>query len=220
MDAVEVIIMLTQLEHRLTAHHPRRINALLPKAAVLIPVTNHPEPQVIFTRRSSNMSTHRGEVAFPGGKKDDSDKNLIETALRESQEEIGLPQNCVRVLGETGTIISRYGLEVTAIVGIVDKNATLTANTDELDRIFHVPVSFFLEKNNLQFDRFKIKDQHYRMPCFLFEEYKIWGLTAIILAEFLNITMDANIPLPAPRFSQRFAKQKILQVMNDSLKFE
>lgn len=208
MDAIEVPIMLTQLEHRLTAHHPRKINALLPKAAVLIPVTDHSDPKLIFTRRAPHMSTHSGEVAFPGGKQDHSDRDLIETALRESEEEIGLDRTRVRVLGETGTIISRYGLEVTPVVGIVDREAKLTANTDELDRIFHVPLRYFLNRNNLTIDHWQMQDQNYQMPCYWYGEYRIWGLTAIILAEFLNITLDADIPLDAPQMSPGFARTR------------
>ena len=204
-DGFEVITMLTQLERRITAHLPRKINALLPKAAVLIPVTDHAEPTLILTRRASHMSTHSGEVAFPGGKQDLTDRNLIETALRESEEEIGLDRGKVRVLGETGTIISRYGLEVTPVVGIVDKKANLTANTEELDRIFQVPLHFFLNRNNLTIDHWQMQSQNYQMPCYWYGEYRIWGLTALILAEFLNITLDADIPLDAPQMSPDFA---------------
>ena len=207
-DAIEVIIMLTQLERRLMAHHPRKINALLPKAAVLIPVTDHVDPKLILTRRASHMSTHSGEVAFPGGKQDLTDRNLIETALRESEEEIGLDRNKVRILGETGTIISRYGLEVTPVVGIVDRGAKLTANTDELDRIFQVPLSFFLNRNNLSIDHWQMQNRNFQMPCYWYGEYRIWGLTALILAEFLNITLDADIPLDAPQMSPGFARTR------------
>ena len=207
-DAIDVTTMLTQLERRITAHHPRRINALLPEAAVLIPVTDHREPELILTRRASHMSTHGGEVAFPGGKQDSTDRDLIETALRESEEEIGLPRNRVRVLGKTGTIISRYGLEVTPVVGIVDRHTPLTANPDELDRIFRVPLGFFLDKNNLIYDHWRMHNQSYRMPSYRYDEYHIWGLTAIILAEFLNITLDADILLDAPQLTPAFAREK------------
>lgn len=204
MDAFEVTVMLDQVEQRLYEHQPRILNAQLPEAAVLIPITNDPEPHLIFTRRASHMNTHSGEVAFPGGKRDLEDESLVATALRESYEEIALPQHKVRVLGRTGSIISRFGLEVTPIVGIVESQTPLKANTAELDRIFQVPVSFFLDKKHVHYDHWKIRHQDYRMPSFVYGEYRIWGLTAVMLIEFLNITLDADIPLDAPHFSQRY----------------
>ena len=71
----------------------------LPKAAVLIAVTDEDSPKIIYTLRSNKVSSHQGEVSFPGGMQEESDTSLIMTALRESEEEIGLPQNCVEILG-------------------------------------------------------------------------------------------------------------------------
>ena len=71
----------------------------LPKAAVLIALTDEENPEVIYTLRSNKVSSHQGEVSFPGGMQEESDTSLIITALRESEEEIGLPQNCVKILG-------------------------------------------------------------------------------------------------------------------------
>ena len=199
--------MLTQVQQRLHDYSPRVIDVPLPKAAVLIPVTNHPTPELILTRRASHMSTHSGEVAFPGGKQDDTDNSLTETALRESQEEIGLMPEQVQVIGQTGTVISRFGIEVTPIVGIVEASAELTANAAELDRIFRVPVHFFLDKANLEYDSWKDQGQIYAMPRFQYQEYKIWGLTAMMLAEFLNITLDADIAMDSPDLSRHFLKR-------------
>ena len=73
-------MMLNQVEERLQNYQPRTIDAQLPEAAVLIPITNASEPELVFTRRATHMSTHSGEVAFPGGKRDPSDKDLVHTA--------------------------------------------------------------------------------------------------------------------------------------------
>ncbi len=199
--------MLAQLQQRLSSHTPRVFNSHLPKAAVLIPVTNDPEPALIFTRRASHMNIHRGEVAFPGGKEDDTDTSLINTALRESEEEIGLDPEQVQILGMTGNVISRFGLEVTPVVGIVEADAGLTPNTEELDRIFRVPLSFFLVQSNLQYDQLNHNGKDYAIPCFQYQEYRIWGLTAMMLAEFLNVTLDANIEMDSPDLSRYFASQ-------------
>ena len=197
-------IMLEQLEQRMRSHQAEAINADLPEAAVLIPLVvekGASEPELIFTRRASHMSKHSGEVAFPGGKRDATDPDLLWTALRESREEINLDPADVRVIGRLRSVISRFGLEVTPFVGIIPADTQLVANTEELDRIFTVPVSFFLNKNNLRFDHWKRPEKTWKMPAYSYDEYLIWGLTAIMLVDFLNVGLEANIPLDAPQFS-------------------
>ncbi|WP_419536580.1 CoA pyrophosphatase [Endozoicomonas sp.] len=201
-------MMLNQVEERLQNYQPRTINAQLPEAAVLIPITNASEPELVFTRRATHMSTHSGEVAFPGGKRDPSDRDLVHTALRESFEEIALPPETVRIIGQTGSVISRFGLEVTPIVGVIEADTPLRANMAELDRIFKVPLSYFLDKENLTFNHWKMRNQDYMMPSFYYGEYLIWGLTAVMLVEFLNITLDTEIPLNAPHFSSHHMKRQ------------
>ncbi|MGI9277645.1 MAG: CoA pyrophosphatase [Endozoicomonas sp.] len=207
--------MLEQLEKRLQMHQSRAINSNLPEAAVLIPLLfkdSAPEPELIFTRRARHMSTHSGEVAFPGGKRDDSDPSLLWTALRESQEEINLEPGSVQVLGQLRSVISRFGLEVTPFVGIIPPDSQLVANTQELDRIFSVPLGYFLDHDNLQFDQWHGTNKTWKMPAYAYDEYLIWGLTAIMLVEFLNVGLGANIPLDTPQFSADYAmSQKKIQ---------
>ncbi len=197
--------MLNQITQRLADHIPRTFNTDLPQAAVLIPVTNTENPELILTRRASHLSTHSGEVALPGGKREPRDTSLQTTALRESYEEINLPPNNVNIIGQMGSVISRFGLEVTPFVGIVPGNIELTPNINELDRIFHVPLTFFLTQEALRIDQWKVENKSYNMPAYQYDDYLIWGLTAIILAEFLNTTLDANIPLDPPQFSASFS---------------
>ena len=78
----------------------------------------------------------------------------------------------------------------------------------ELDRIFKVPLSYFLDKENLTFNHWKMRNQDYMMPSFYYGEYLIWGLTAVMLVEFLNITLDTEIPLNAPHFSSHHMKRQ------------
>lgn len=201
-------MMLNLVEERLQKHQPRTIDAQLPEAAVLIPITNASEPELVFTRRATHMTTHSGEVAFPGGKRDPSDRDLVHTALRESFEEIALPPEAVRIIGQTGSVVSRFGLEVTPVIGIIEADTPLRANMAELDRIFKVPLSYFLDKKNLTFNHWKMRNQDYMMPSFYYGEYLIWGLTAVMLVEFLNVTLDTDIPLHAPHFSSHHKKQQ------------
>ena len=88
------------LQLRLQQHQPRKVQQPdLAEAGVLVALTDEEQPQVVLTRRAVHLSTHQGEVAFPGGKRDPEDQNIIITALREAEEEVALARNRVRVLG-------------------------------------------------------------------------------------------------------------------------
>ena len=168
----------------------------MPEAAVLIALTrDEMNPEIIFTRRSTHMNTHSGEVAFPGGKRDPEDITLEATALRESHEEIGLQPGEVEILGAGNDVISRFGLRVRPFIGTVSPDVQLVANTDELDRIFRVPVRYFLDQNQIRTDQIAYKHKTYQVPAWQYGEYHIWGLSAIMLAEFLNFGVGADITL-------------------------
>lgn len=166
-------------------------------AAVLLAITDNADnPQVILTRRSQYLSTHKGQVAFPGGKAESFDKDPEATALREAHEEIGLHPVSVQVVGQMGQVLSRQGFVVTPIVGVVPEHqiAGLVPNLDELDRIFTVPISF-LVNNRPVMDEISISEGVQQVPSFYYEDYRIWGMTAFILAEFVNLVYDARIDL-------------------------
>lgn len=166
-------------------------------AAVLLAITDNADnPQVILTRRSQHLSTHKGQVAFPGGKAESFDKDPEATALREAHEEIGLDPVSVQVVGQMGQVLSRQGFVVTPIVGVVPEHQItgLVPNLDELDRIFTVPISF-LVNNSPVMDEISISEGVQQVPSFYYEDYRIWGMTAFILAEFVNLVYDARIDL-------------------------
>ncbi len=190
--------MLELIKTRLSNHQPRALQSTLPQAAVLIPVTQTKEPAIILTRRSPRLSTHSGEVAFPGGKRDPDDSSLEKTALRESFEEIGLCSSSVTLIGKIDTVVSLYGIAVTPFVGLVPEYIDLIPNTDELDRIFKVPLLFLLDQNNLSITKRKGSTRPFAMPSYQYGEYTIWGLTAIMIVDFLNVTLDAKIPFSMP----------------------
>ena len=190
--------MLDQLIDRLRHHQPEMPDQASAEASVLVPVTNDPEPRIILTRRALTMNSHAGEVAFPGGKKDAQDTDLLATALRESEEEIGLPRDAVRLLGRLGTLQSRAGIRVTPWVGLVPPDVALIANPQELDAIFQVPIAFFRD-NPMQADHvIRWQGGEYVMPTWRYDGHMIWGLTAYIIVDLLNTAYDAGLVMAAP----------------------
>ena len=183
---------LTSLIEGVTAHQPRVLSGHeLAQASVLVAITDQQEPEVILTLRSSQMPTHKGEVAFPGGKAEASDSDAIATALREAHEEVGLDPKHVRVIGPLDQVISRFGFLVTPVLGIVPADIELNADSREIEGVFRVPLKFFLDGQPDQIDQFG----SFRGPRWYFQGYTIWGLTAMMLAELLNRFYDADLEL-------------------------
>ncbi|WP_136247785.1 CoA pyrophosphatase [Halomonas borealis] len=177
--------MLEKLRERLQAHAPHRLRADLPQAAVLIPVVARPDPTLLFTRRASHLSTHSGQVAFPGGKHEDGDSDLLATALRESAEEIALPSARVEVLGRLSEVLSLHGLKVTPYVGVIPPDLPLVADPGELDAIFEVPLAHFLTDRRTHTDVIRVDGRDYFVPSYRHDEFVIWGLSSMMLSELL-----------------------------------
>ncbi|WP_295802259.1 CoA pyrophosphatase [uncultured Microbulbifer sp.] len=181
-----------EIKHELEARVPKGPD-LRGHAAVLLALTDEPDPQVILTLRSQQLSSHSGEVSLPGGRWDETDPSLEYTALRETHEEIGLPAEQVRILGPLWTRTTRWQVEVTPWLGVVPADAKLTPNPGELDAIFHVPLSFFLGDPRVRTDRITIDQRRIYLPAYEYQGYEIWGFTAGVLTEFLVRVLDAPI---------------------------
>ena len=169
-----------------------------PQASVLIAILNLGKyiesPELIYTQRSSHLSTHSGEVSFPGGKADEIDLNLFGTALRESNEEISLNSKDVTELGKLNYLISRHKIEVNPFIATVDRPQVLTPN-EEIQEIFTVPLDFLLDPANIQREVIERQGGVWQVPSWNIKNQKIWGLTAMITVNFLNVCFDANIEI-------------------------
>lgn len=191
--------MLDVIEQKIAALKPK-LESRVPTsdnleghAAVLLALTDQPDPEVILTLRSEHLSTHSGEVSLPGGRWEPGDASLEFTALRETEEEIGVSPEDVRVLGPLWSRTTRWHVPVTPWVGIVSPDVQLTPNPGELDAIFRVPLSFLLEDPRIRTDRITIDKRAIYLPAYQFEEYEIWGFTAGILTEFMVRILGASI---------------------------
>ncbi|MFP5429754.1 MAG: CoA pyrophosphatase [Gammaproteobacteria bacterium] len=198
-------LLLSRLRDRLKDYRPDTDRV---DAAVLVPVTEETEPHIILTRRASHMSSHAGEVAFPGGKCDSTDASIIATALRESREEIGLPEQSVEVVGELDIFVSKVGLRVQPIVGMVAPDQLLIPNPDEIESIFRVPVEFFLNARVSYTHRFRFMGQDVTVPSFNYGDYVIWGLTAFMIVDLMKRVYDHEVEFRWPSPVSDLIKEK------------
>ena len=162
------------------------------KAGVLILLikdNDNEEYKILFTKRSEQLKTHSGEVSFPGGKWEEGDSNLYQTALRESNEEINLDMENVTKLGPLNFLLSRHKIEVNPFVGYLNQLQDFKGNF-EIDEIFTVPISFLMNEENIEYKEFNRKDLKVYIPSWVYNGNRIWGLTAMIAADFLNICFD------------------------------
>ncbi len=151
-------------------------------AAVLIAVVDRPEPTVILTRRSDSLRNHAGQVAFPGGRVDKGDADVVEAALREAREEIGLDPALVQVVGTADAYRTGTGFRVTPVVGVVPPDLALAPHEAEVAAVFEVPFAYLLDPANHlpKSEMWKGIERHYlEIPH---AEYRIWGATAGMIA--------------------------------------
>ncbi|GEC53531.1 8-oxo-dGTP pyrophosphatase MutT (NUDIX family) [Bradyrhizobium japonicum] len=150
-------------------------------AAVLIPVVDHPEPTVLLTQRSPNLSSHAGQISFPGGKIDATDASPLDAALREACEEVGLRREFIDPVGYLDLYGTAFGFRILPTVAKVKPGFTLAINEAEVVDAFEVPLAFLMNPENHQIHtkEFRGMDRsYYAMP---FAERYIWGATAGIL---------------------------------------
>lgn len=150
-------------------------------AAVLIAITDRAEPGVILTQRPETMRKHAGQVAFPGGRKDDGDADLIVAALREAEEEVAMPPSAVSIIGTTDPYHTVTGYRVTPVLGVVAADLPLAANADEVAAIFEVPLSFLLDPANHTVQEVDWNDSKRRYIEIIWNDRRIWGATAAMI---------------------------------------
>lgn len=173
------------------------------QAAVLIPLVRHMgQWQVLFIRRANNdRDRHSGQVAFPGGRLEQSDSSHVAAALRETHEEIGIASSRIDVLGRIHPYITVSDYQVTPVVGIVQWPSTLRLQSSEVARTFLIPLEWLKKRENFTFrsrDEMDTRSAQ-RHPIIVYEEFDgetLWGATARMTLNFLKAVDEGKIQLP------------------------
>ena len=154
----------------------------LRKAAVLIAIVNHEDGlHLLLTQRPLHLRAHPGQISFPGGKVEKTDKNPIDTALREAEEEIGLLASNVDVLGLFPAHNTFTGFEITPIIGLVKSPFTPVLDPGEVADCFTVPLTFFMDANNRHQKQFLRAGRQHTVFFIPYKQRFIWGATAAMI---------------------------------------
>jgi 8-oxo-dGTP pyrophosphatase MutT (NUDIX family) len=165
-------------------------NGLKP-AAVLIPIQERPDGEyLVLTKRGDNMPTHKGQIAFPGGRMHVGDTDLVATALRESHEEIGIVPEHVRVLGRLDEFTAGYGIVVTPVVGVIPPQYDFCVDPAETSAIASVPIRSLMEPGTYIKNAHLSPGGHPSYHFYVNNGWDVWGVTARILVQFLELAYD------------------------------
>ncbi|MBI2606002.1 MAG: CoA pyrophosphatase [Deltaproteobacteria bacterium] len=149
------------------------------------PVSSNAE--ILFTVRTDTVEHHKGQISFPGGKRDDTDASLLETALRETEEEIGLSRENVEIIGElSDTPTVRTSFLIRPFVGLVRGRPALSPSEIEIAETLFVPLAHLLDEANSTLETYEYGGSRYRIKAYHYQGHRIWGATARILQVFLG----------------------------------
>jgi 8-oxo-dGTP pyrophosphatase MutT (NUDIX family) len=199
-DIVSRLASSPPVEELLTADDLERQHEIgkgtLKPAAVLLLVVNHPvDPTVVFTQRTAHLADHAGQISFPGGRCDEGDRTAEQTALREAEEEVGIPGDRVEILGRLPEYRTSTGYCVTPVVGWAEPPLTFRPDPHEVADVFEVPLAFLLDSGNHRYESAFFKGRMRKYWAMPYGERFIWGATAGMLVTFHRIL----IPKPVPR---------------------
>jgi 8-oxo-dGTP pyrophosphatase MutT (NUDIX family) len=175
--------------------HPEAVEAPLLRrpemtaASVLIALVERPEGlSLLLTQRTAHLTDHAGQISFPGGRAEEDDASAIDTALRETEEEIGLDRRHIEIVGTLPDYVTGTGYRVTPVVGLVTPPFDLTPDANEVAEIFEVPLAFLMDAANHRRLSFELPEgagrrSFYAMP---YERFFIWGATAGMLRNLFH----------------------------------
>lgn len=173
---------------RIHGYRPPNVDEYRPRktAAVLVPFLDLPEPELVLTRRADHLPQHPGQVSFPGGAAEDDDRSAVQTALREAQEEIGLPPEQVRPIGFLDRMDTISDYRVLPVVALVAAPVTWRPDAREVAEVFTIPVSVILDRKRFEVQRIQRDGRDYTLWSMRWNGHLVWGATAAMLMNLIT----------------------------------
>lgn len=187
-------MILRRLQEQLS-HAPEPWQGKGLQAGVLVALTEESEPTVLLGRRAMHLRLHPGEIAFPGGKREPEDVTPWDTALREAMEEVGLERHQVTPLGHLAPMVTRSGFAVHPCIATVPSGLELTIDPGEFDSVFSPPLKAFADAQLFRLEVMFDGVRQRMVPHYQLGEDNVWGVTAAVLAQLVNIALDAGLDL-------------------------
>ena len=187
---IDNIKNILQFERNKSINSQSSIKSELKRAGILIPfVCVDGCWSLLFTRRADNLKSHQGQVSFPGGGKEEQDETIIDTALREAYEEIGLKMNGIHVIGLMPDFVTNSDFLVTPVVAWVDWPVPLEISKDEVSRVFTIPIHYLKNEKNWEERIYSHPSGWYGSVIFfnLYDGELLWGISAKITVDLLRI---------------------------------
>ncbi len=164
-------------------------------AAVLIPLFfKNDQVHLLFTKRTERVAHHKGQISFPGGRKDDSDRDMKFTALRETEEEVGIKPEHIRLLGRTDRFLTNTFFLVSPFVGWFEYPYPFVISEDEIDRLIEVPLLHLLQPDTFEVKPLTKNGQKWMIHYYHYKDDIIWGVTGFLLSNFLSLLFDEKRP--------------------------
>jgi 8-oxo-dGTP pyrophosphatase MutT (NUDIX family) len=157
------------------------------RAGVLVPIVHGQwEYELLFTKRTEKVETHKGQVSFPGGAVDKTDETIVHTALREAREEVGISENSIEIKGLLDDLATPTGFIITPVVGLIERLPPLAINAEEVSEAFRIPVSFFGDPGAGRKAVREFRGEQREVWYYEYGAHTIWGATAIIVRSLLQ----------------------------------
>jgi 8-oxo-dGTP pyrophosphatase MutT (NUDIX family) len=189
MDALKQQIRTTLTQHSKSVASEEKFTP----SAVLIPIFyKNGEPHLLLTLRTETVASHKGQISFPGGTRENGDRDLLATALRETFEEVGIRPVDVEVLGELDDLLAVTNFVVTPFVGVFPYPYDFRVSHDEIAELIEIPLSFFVDPRNRRAEEWLYRGRNATVYFYDYGKYTVWGLTARILKGFVDLCIPSE----------------------------